>query len=61
LAERCRGGASAAIRSLVQAQRVDDGYRLTGEKIFISNAPEADVYTVFARTTPMASAEPTST
>lgn len=25
------------------------GYRLTGEKLWISNAPEADVYTVFAR------------
>jgi acyl-CoA dehydrogenase len=28
------------------------GYRLTGEKLWISNAPEADVYTVFARTDP---------
>jgi acyl-CoA dehydrogenase len=28
----------------------DDCYRLTGEKLWISNAPEADVYTVFART-----------
>jgi acyl-CoA dehydrogenase len=27
-----------------------DCYRLTGEKLWISNAPEADVYTVFART-----------
>jgi alkylation response protein AidB-like acyl-CoA dehydrogenase len=26
------------------------GYRLTGEKLWISNAPEADIYTVFART-----------
>ena len=26
------------------------GYRLHGEKLWISNAPEADVYTVFART-----------
>jgi alkylation response protein AidB-like acyl-CoA dehydrogenase len=25
-------------------------YRLTGEKAFISNAPDADIYTVFART-----------
>jgi acyl-CoA dehydrogenase len=25
------------------------GYRLTGEKLWISHAPEADVYTVFAR------------
>jgi len=28
----------------------DGGYRLTGEKLWISNAPDADVYTVFART-----------
>ncbi|WCB93356.1 Acyl-CoA dehydrogenase [Baekduia alba] len=28
-----------------------DGYRLNGEKIWISNAPDADVYSVFARTT----------
>jgi alkylation response protein AidB-like acyl-CoA dehydrogenase len=27
-------------------------WRLTGEKCWISNAPEADVYTVFARTAP---------
>jgi acyl-CoA dehydrogenase len=27
-----------------------DGYRLNGEKLWISNAPEADIYTVFART-----------
>lgn len=28
-----------------------DGWRLTGTKTWISNAPEADVYTLFARTT----------
>ncbi len=28
----------------------DDGYRLNGEKLWISNAPEADIYAVFART-----------
>ncbi|MBZ6472540.1 acyl-CoA dehydrogenase family protein [Streptomyces griseocarneus] len=28
------------------------GWRLTGEKCWISNAPEADLYTVFARTGP---------
>jgi acyl-CoA dehydrogenase len=38
------------------AERDGDGWRLTGEKIWISNAPEADVYTVFARTTPEAGA-----
>ncbi|MFC8567308.1 acyl-CoA dehydrogenase family protein [Streptomyces sp. NPDC057245] len=38
---------------------VPDGpsaWRLTGEKRWISNAPEADFYTVFARTTPGAGA-----
>lgn len=38
------------------AERDGDGYRLSGEKVFISNAPDADVYTVFARTTPGAGA-----
>jgi acyl-CoA dehydrogenase len=28
-----------------------DGFLLSGEKAFISNAPDADIYTVFARTT----------
>ncbi|HEX4705977.1 MAG TPA: acyl-CoA dehydrogenase family protein [Pseudonocardiaceae bacterium] len=28
------------------------GYWLSGEKVYISNAPDADIYTVFARTTP---------
>ena len=32
------------------AERDGSGYRLSGEKIWISNAPEADVYSVFART-----------
>ncbi|MFL5841293.1 MAG: acyl-CoA dehydrogenase family protein [Thermoleophilaceae bacterium] len=35
----------------LRAERDGDGFRLTGTKIFISNAPDADVYTVFARTT----------
>jgi alkylation response protein AidB-like acyl-CoA dehydrogenase len=38
------------------AERDGDGFRLTGEKVFISNAPDADIYTVFARTTPGACA-----
>ena len=33
------------------AERDGDGYRLTGTKVFISNAPDADIYTLFARTT----------
>jgi len=34
------------------ATREGDGWRLRGEKRFISNAPVADVYVVFARTEP---------
>ncbi|MET9188690.1 acyl-CoA dehydrogenase family protein [Streptomyces tendae] len=47
------GAAPAALAA------VPDGtsaWRLTGEKCWISNAPEADFYTVFARTTPGAGA-----
>jgi alkylation response protein AidB-like acyl-CoA dehydrogenase len=36
---------------LLLAEPDGDGWRLSGEKLWISNAPEADVYTVFARTT----------
>jgi acyl-CoA dehydrogenase len=35
----------------LRAEPVADGYVLNGEKVWISNAPEADLYTVFARTT----------
>jgi acyl-CoA dehydrogenase len=42
-------GSDAAALTL-RAERDGDGFRLTGTKMWISNAPEADVYTVFART-----------
>jgi acyl-CoA dehydrogenase len=48
-------GSDAAALTL-KAERDGDGWRLTGEKTWISNAPEADVYTVFTRTTPGAGA-----
>lgn len=48
-------GSDAAALSLA-ATPDGDGWRLSGEKVWISNAPEADVYTVFARTTPGAGA-----
>ena len=44
-------GSDAAALSL-RAEPDGDGWRLHGEKVWISNAPEADVYSVFARTTP---------
>jgi acyl-CoA dehydrogenase len=36
----------------LRAERDGKGYRLSGTKVFISNAPDADLYTIFARTTP---------
>src|SRR6187397_2245560 len=41
---------SDAASLMLQAKRDRDGFRLTGSKTWISNAPEADVYSVFART-----------
>jgi acyl-CoA dehydrogenase len=54
LTEPTAGSDAAALE--LEARRVGGGYRLTGVKTFISNAPEADVYTIFARTTPDAGA-----
>lgn len=48
-------GSDAAALALA-AEPDGDGWRLTGEKLWISNAPEADFYTVFARTGPDAGA-----
>ncbi|HEY3213026.1 MAG TPA: acyl-CoA dehydrogenase family protein [Actinomycetota bacterium] len=44
-------GTDAAAIELEAARDDGGGFRLTGEKAWISNAPDADVYTVFARTT----------
>lgn len=43
-------GSDAAALELA-AEPDGSGYRLSGEKVWISHAPDADVYTVFARTT----------
>ncbi|HYY81524.1 MAG TPA: acyl-CoA dehydrogenase family protein [Actinomycetes bacterium] len=48
-------GSDAAGLSL-RADPDGDGWRLHGAKAWISNAPDADVYAVFARTTPDARA-----
>ena len=50
------GAGSDAAALALRAERDGTGWRLTGEKTWISNAPDADVYTVFARTTPDARA-----
>ncbi|UXY22487.1 acyl-CoA dehydrogenase [Streptomyces cynarae] len=49
-------GSDAAALSLAAEADGPSGWRLTGEKCWISNAPEADFYTVFARTAPGAGA-----
>ncbi|MDA2893268.1 acyl-CoA dehydrogenase family protein [Mycolicibacterium sp. BiH015] len=46
------GAGSDAAALALEAKPDGPGWRLHGEKMWISNAPEADVYTVFARTTP---------
>ena len=44
-------GAGSDVAALaLRAEPDGDGFRLSGEKAYISNAPDADVYTVFART-----------
>ncbi|MGW0863339.1 acyl-CoA dehydrogenase family protein [Streptomyces sp. NPDC002611] len=49
-------GSDAAALALRADRDGPDRWRLTGEKCWISNAPEADFYTVFARTAPDAGA-----
>ena len=46
------GAGSDAAALALAAEPDGAGWRLTGEKTWISNAPDADVYTVFARTSP---------
>jgi acyl-CoA dehydrogenase len=50
LTEPGAGSDAAAIETV--AEDDGDGFRITGEKAYISNAPDADVYTVFAATDP---------
>src|SRR6266571_6824759 len=50
LTEPEHGSDAAALE--LRAERRGDDFRLTGVKTWISNAPDADLYVVFARTTP---------
>ncbi len=52
LSEPGAGSDAAAIET--HAEREGDGWRLYGEKTWISNAPEADVYSIFVKTAPQA-------
>jgi acyl-CoA dehydrogenase len=54
LSEAGAGSDAGAIE--LRAEPDGNGFRLSGAKQWISNAPEADLYTVFARTTPAARA-----
>jgi alkylation response protein AidB-like acyl-CoA dehydrogenase len=54
LTEPNAGSDAAALQ--LHAERDGADWVLTGEKMWISNAPDADVYTVFARTRPDAGA-----
>ena len=54
LSEPDAGSDAGALK--MRAEPDGDGWRLFGEKTWISNSPEAVVYTVFARTTPDAKA-----
>ncbi|MDQ2836790.1 MAG: acyl-CoA dehydrogenase family protein [Actinomycetota bacterium] len=54
LSEPDAGSDAAALE--LQAIPDGDDWLLSGEKVWISNAPDADVYAVFARTTPGARA-----
>ena len=46
------GTGSDAAHLALTAESDGQGFRLTGDKAYISNAPDADFYTVFARTGP---------
>ncbi|MFE7900513.1 acyl-CoA dehydrogenase family protein [Streptomyces sp. NPDC057424] len=54
--DAARGNRPSAATALTATPEGVARWRLTGEKCWISNAPEADFYTVFARTTPAAGA-----
>jgi alkylation response protein AidB-like acyl-CoA dehydrogenase len=48
LTERDAGSDARAISTTAEPDG-NGGYRLTGEELWVSNAPDADIYTVFAR------------
>lgn len=50
------GGGSDAMRMLTRAERDGDEFVLNGSKTFVSNAPVADVFVIYARTRPDAGA-----
>ena len=59
LSEAHAGSDAAAIRT--RAERIEDGYRLKGNKAWVSGGGEADLYVVMAVTDPQAGARGIST
>ncbi len=50
------GSGSDVVSMRLRAERRGDGYRLNGTKFWITNAPQADVLVVYAKTDPAAGA-----
>lgn len=48
------GAGSDVVSMRLKAERCDDGFRLNGTKMWITNGPDADVIVVYAKTTPEA-------
>jgi isovaleryl-CoA dehydrogenase len=48
------GAGSDVVGMKLRAERVSDGYRLNGTKMWITNGPDADVLVVYAKTDPEA-------
>ena len=48
------GAGSDVVSMRLRAERCDEGFRLNGTKMWITNGPDADVLVVYAKTTPEA-------
>ena len=46
------GSGSDVVSMRLQAERVDDGFLLNGNKMWITNGPDADVLVIYAKTEP---------
>ncbi len=48
------GAGSDVVNMQLRAEKTEDGYRLNGHKMWITNGPDADVVVVYAKTDPKA-------
>ncbi len=51
------GSGSDVVSMRLQAERVDDGFLLNGNKMWITNGPDADVLVIYAKSEPRAGPE----